>query len=347
MVALALLHGAILVSFPSAPLIALGVWWNSNTVSHNFVHRQFFRSRGWNVLFGAYLSILLGIPQTWWRARHLAHHGIPDKRGVDARELGLQVVLIAASWSMLLVYVRSFFVGVYLPGYIAGLALCALHGHYEHARGTISHYGALYNRLCFNDGYHVEHHLHPGVPWARLPAYRSRSAVVESAWPAPLRWMEAVNLTTLERVALHFPVVQRYMVHTHARAFQAVAVSLASAKRIAIVGGGLFPRTALVLKALYPDTELVVIDANREHLECARGILNDERIAFVHARFPWKTGVDCDALIIPLAYEGDRVMLYRRPPVRTLIVHDWIWRKRGTSRIVSPFLLKRLNVIAQ
>jgi hypothetical protein len=347
MVTLALLHGAILASFPSAPLIALGVWWNSNTVSHNFVHRQFFRSRGWNVLFGAYLSILLGIPQAWWRSRHLAHHGIPDKRGVDARELGLQVVLIAALWSMLLMYARSFFVGVYLPGYVAGLALCALHGHYEHARGTISHYGALYNRLCFNDGYHVEHHLHPGVPWARLPAYRSRSATVESLWPAPLRWMEAVNLTTLEHVALHFSLVQRYMVLSHTRAFRAVAVSLASAKRIAIVGGGLFPRTALVLRALYPDAELVVIDANREHLERARRILNDERIAFVHGRFTWRNGVDFDALVIPLAFEGDRALLYRRPPARTLIVHDWIWRKRGTSRIVSPFLLKRLNVIAQ
>jgi fatty acid desaturase len=124
MVALALLHGAILASFPSAPLIALGVWWNSNTVSHNFVHRPFFRSRGWNVLFGAYLSILLGIPQAWWRARHLAHHGIPDQRGIDARELGLQAVLIAASWSMLLVYARTFFVWIYLPGYVAGLC-CA------------------------------------------------------------------------------------------------------------------------------------------------------------------------------------------------------------------------------
>jgi len=347
MVALALLHGAILASFPSAPLIALGVWWNSNTVSHNFVHRPFFRSRGWNVLFGAYLSILLGIPQAWWRARHLAHHGIPDQRGIDARELGLQAVLIAASWSMLLVYARAFFVWIYLPGYVAGLVLCALHGHYEHARGTISHYGALYNRLCFNDGYHVEHHRYPGVPWTRLPAYRGRSAAVESAWPAPLRWMEAVNLTTLEHVALHFPLVQRYMVNSHARAFRAVAVSLDSAKRIAIVGGGLFPRTALVLRALYPDAKLVVIDANREHVERARRILNDERIAFVHARFPSSTSVDFDALVIPLSYDGDRALLYRRPPARTLIVHDWIWRKRGTSRIVSPFLLKRLNVIAQ
>jgi hypothetical protein len=347
MAALALLHGAILAAFPSAPLIAVGVWWNSNTISHNFVHRQFFRRRAWNLLFGVYLSILLGIPQAWWRARHLAHHGIPDKRGIDRRELALQVVLIAAWWAALLVYARSFFVGVYVPGYIAGLVLCALHGHYEHARGTISHYGTLYNRLCFNDGYHVEHHLHPGVSWARLPAYRDQSAAVESAWPAPLRWMDAVNLTTLERLALLCPPLQHYMVRSHTRAFRAIEGRLASAKRIAVVGGGLFPRTALVLKTLYPGVSLVIIDANHEHLERARRILNDDRIAFVHRRFPWGTFGDFDALIIPLAFDGDRTALYRRPPAPTLIVHDWIWRKRGASRIVSPFLLKRLNVIAQ
>jgi Fatty acid desaturase len=347
MAALALLHGAILAAFPSAPLIAIGVWWNSNTISHNFVHRQFFQRREWNLLFGAYLSILLGIPQAWWRARHLAHHRIPDKRGIDRRELVLQMVLIASAWVTLFVYAGSFFVAVYVPGYLAGLALCALHGHYEHARGTISHYGAVYNRLCFNDGYHVEHHRHPGVPWERLPAYRIRSQAVESAWPAPLRWLDAVNLTTLERIALRVPPLQRYMLRSHTRAFRAVERRLASAKRIAIVGGGLFPRTALVLKALCPDVELVIIDANREHLERARRIIGDARIAFVHGRFPWATFGDFDVLIIPLAFEGDRTALYRRPPAPTLIVHDWIWRKRGASRIVSPFLLKRLNVIAQ
>ena len=56
-----------------------------------------------------------------------------------------------------------FFLTTYLPGYAGGLALCALHGHYEHAGGTTSHYGTLYNVLLFNDGFHVEHHAHPGV----------------------------------------------------------------------------------------------------------------------------------------------------------------------------------------
>ena len=78
MVALAVAHAAVLLRLPTAPAIALGVWWNSNTISHNFLHRPFFRSRAANRVFGAYLSLLLGIPQALWRDRHLAHHaGVP------------------------------------------------------------------------------------------------------------------------------------------------------------------------------------------------------------------------------------------------------------------------------
>src|SRR5262245_41542984 len=74
LVALAVLHGVALMVVPSVALIGIGVWWNSNTIAHNFVHRSFFHSRGVTNLFSAYLSVLLGIPQSLWRARHLAHH---------------------------------------------------------------------------------------------------------------------------------------------------------------------------------------------------------------------------------------------------------------------------------
>src|SRR5262249_30481485 len=74
LVALALAHGVLLLAFPVAPVIALGVWWNSNTVAHYAIHAPFFRSRRVNALFRLYLSGLLGIPQTVWRERHLAHH---------------------------------------------------------------------------------------------------------------------------------------------------------------------------------------------------------------------------------------------------------------------------------
>src|SRR4026208_845747 len=74
LIGLAALHGVALLTIPSVPLIALALWWNANTVAHNFIHLPFFRERKGNVLFSAYLSLLLGVPQTLWRDRHLAHH---------------------------------------------------------------------------------------------------------------------------------------------------------------------------------------------------------------------------------------------------------------------------------
>src|SRR5437016_3037677 len=74
LVGLALAQGAVLLAVPSTLFIGLGLWWNANTISHNFIHQPFFRSRKLNALFSMYLSLLLGIPQTLWRNRHLAHH---------------------------------------------------------------------------------------------------------------------------------------------------------------------------------------------------------------------------------------------------------------------------------
>src|SRR5713226_6875568 len=74
LVALGVVHAVILVALPVAPIIALGVWWNSNTISHNFIHKPFFKARALNRFFSAYLTLLLGIPQSFWRDRHVAHH---------------------------------------------------------------------------------------------------------------------------------------------------------------------------------------------------------------------------------------------------------------------------------
>src|SRR5262245_65250874 len=59
-------HAAMVLSFPYLPVIALGLWWNSNTIAHYFIHRPFFRSSALNVAFSLFLSGLLGVPQTLW-----------------------------------------------------------------------------------------------------------------------------------------------------------------------------------------------------------------------------------------------------------------------------------------
>ena len=82
LVALALLQAIVLVKWPSAILIAIGMWWGANTIAHNFIHRPFFVSKWLNRAFSFYLSLVLGIPQSLWRARHLAPTHRPAKAAV-------------------------------------------------------------------------------------------------------------------------------------------------------------------------------------------------------------------------------------------------------------------------
>lgn len=341
-VALAMAQAALFVAFPLAPVIALGIWWNSNTISHNFIHKPFF-SAGWlNTLFSLYLSALLSIPQTVWRQRHLAHHGGVAWRLRASRLTVAEIALVLAFWSVLLRLNPVFFLSVYLPGYAVGLGLCWMHGYYEHVRGTVSHYGAIYNFCCFNDGFHVEHHREPGVHWRRLPE-RLRPGAETSRWPAPLRWLDCA-LEWLEKPVLRSRLLQSFVLRSHRRAFSSLLLKLPRPNRIAIVGGGLFPRTALVLRELLPQAQLVVIDWSAENIELARAFL-DCNVEFVNARYEPARHSGFDLVVIPLSFIGDRAALYRDPPARFLLVHDWMWRRRGAGQIISIALLKRLNLV--
>ncbi|HEY1337774.1 MAG TPA: fatty acid desaturase, partial [Bryobacteraceae bacterium] len=325
-------QGAVLVAAPTAAAIVLGVWWNSNTIAHNFLHRPFFRSRAANRAFAAYLTLLVGIPQRLWKDRHLAHHaGRPWRLDVSV-ELAMQTALVVGLWAALALGAPAFFVRVYLPGYLAGLGLCWLHGHYEHARGTTSCYARWYNVLCFNDGFHSEHHARPGMHWTAL---RRDTGTRASVWPAPVRWLD-----DLERLALRWRALRVWLVRCHRRAIARLGVS---GRRVGVVGGGLFPRTALALRELWPDARITVIDASRENLDEARRWVSG--VEFVHARY--SGGGDFDLVVIPLAFVGDREAIYARPPAPAVIVHDWIWRRRGESRMVSLALAKRVNLVRQ
>ncbi len=365
--ALALTHGALLVTCPSVPLVAVGLWWNANTISHHFIHRPFFRTRTLNAGFSCLLSLLLGFPQSLWRARHLRHHLAMEGRRerTDLKPAPPDIGVVVALWAALLFLAPGFLLAVYLPGFVLGLGLCYMQGHYEHARGPVSHYGWLYNLLFFNDGYHVEHHARPAASWRELPGHRASNSNA-SRWPAVLRWLEVVNLCSLERVVLRFSALQRFVLWRHERAFRRLLVELPELSKIAIVGGGLFPRTALILRRLLPESKLVLIDQSERNLAIAREFLSSQSagssflpsafcllpsdprpgsLAFVNQCFEPETACDCDLLVIPLAFVGDRQLLYEKPPAPALLVHDWIWRRRGSSAVVSWLMLKRLNLV--
>ena len=63
LILLSLVYAALLLSVPSIPLIAIGLWWTANTVAHNFIHTPFFRARSVNRLYSTYLSALMGSPR--------------------------------------------------------------------------------------------------------------------------------------------------------------------------------------------------------------------------------------------------------------------------------------------
>lgn len=374
-IALALVHGLLLFSWPSLPLIAIGLWWNANTISHQFIHRPFFRTRGLNRMFSWYLSLLLGVPQSLWRARHLAHHrAIAGRPGrAESKVLPLDLVAVGVLWTTLIVVSPDFLLNTYLPGFLIGLGLCYLQGHFEHARGTLSHYGTLYNLLLFNDGYHVEHHARPAANWRELPKHRADQAN-ESRWPPVLRWLEIVNLCALERTVLRSPFLQQFVLKRHEQAFRHLPLSRVD--RIGIVGGGLFPRTALILRRLLPESTLILIDQDAENLAIARRFLSRKETPdfglsgiplflfsnppctqvstthlqdyqFINERFVPNSLCDFDLLVVPLAFSGDRKQIYEHPPAKAVLVHDWIWRRRGSSVIISYLLLKRLNLVTQ
>jgi hypothetical protein len=341
LVVLAGAHGALLWAAPVAPVIALGLWWNSNTIAHNFIHTPFFRARSLNRLFALYLSVLLGIPQSIWRGRHLAHHAGTRWRPRLSAQLLAEVLLVLALWALLLTWYTHFFLRVYLPGYLAGLGLCWLHGYYEHYHGTVSHRGWLYNGLFFNDGYHIEHHARPGLHWTRLPG-SVQSEGPMSRWPAVLRWLDVFSLESLEKVVLRSPRLQRFVLRCHENAFRRLLPPLPASPRIAIVGGGLFPRTLLVLQRLVPGGRFVVIDQSADNIGMARAFLPKE-VQFWNERYDPARVSGFDVVVFPLAFVGDRTAIYRHPPVSWVLVHDWLWRRRGTSTIISLCLLKRLN----
>jgi fatty acid desaturase len=65
-------HVAAIVLVPSPVVVGVLFWWTANTVAHNFIHNPFFRSRRANAAFSVVLTLLLGVPQALWRARHLS-----------------------------------------------------------------------------------------------------------------------------------------------------------------------------------------------------------------------------------------------------------------------------------
>jgi hypothetical protein len=343
LVGLSIAHAAALPLWPNALTIGLLLWWNANTISHYFLHRPFFLGARQNAAFSLWLSALLFLPQSMWRDRHLAHHAERPPRVRRSPQFLCEAALVVAVWGTALVAAPAWFFTALAPGVLLGLAICAVHGHYEHAPGTTSHYGRLYNRLFFNDGFHVEHHRHPNADWRSLPGHRQGGAR-GSAWPAVLRFCD---LEQLERSILHRPALQRFVLDRHRRAWRRLLAFFhepGRIRRVGIVGGGLFPRTALLLRELLPDAELTIIDGDAANLSLARDRIGADA-RYEHAWFDVGRHDGFDLLVFPLAYRGDdKVALRADLPAPHVVFHEWLHRPAGASAVVCPLLWKRMNL---
>jgi hypothetical protein len=174
---------------------------------------------------------------------------------------------------------------------------------------------------------------------------RIKSGARASVWPAILRCLDELDLEGMERLVLRSRWLQRFVLQCHRQAFRELLPRLSPIRRVAIVGGGLFPRTALLLQKLIPGVHITIIDASARNLATARTLIGGA-VEFVHSRYVRGDRPDCDLVIIPLCFDGDREEIYRHPPPGArVLVHDWIWRRRGTGAIVSLALLKRLNLV--
>jgi hypothetical protein len=384
----ALLHGLLLAAVLGAAaqaqsvgpcvvaviVLCVAMNWGSNTVSHIHLHTPLFRDARANRAFSLYLSVLLGVPQAWWKLRHLAHHDLPaahdpTTRAALRRQGAWELVALLVLLAALAMAAPGVFATVYVPAMLLGLGLCWVQGHQEHARSTagVDLHAAIYNRLWFNDGFHAAHHRCPDAHWSSLPGRATADDTV-SRWPPTLRWLEslpalrnsaaATLIDVLERATLRLPAVRRHLLRTHGRAWTRLlsraGIDPASIHTVTIIGGGLFPRTALILSQLLPRARLTIVEAVPAHVARARHFLAGTAAAaatFVEGRLGedvegWRAAVTTDLLVLPLAFRGDRARFYRQPPSPLVVIHDWLWRTRGTAGVaVSRTLLKRLNLV--
>src|SRR5262245_33042017 len=132
-----------------------------------------------------------------------------------------------------------------------------------------------------------------GRPADRPFACAQRSGAKTNRWPAVLRSIEVFNLQLLERFVLHSSLLQTMLLKTHERALRRLLPKLARVRTVKIVGGGMFPRTAILLGRMLPQAEITIVDASARNLEAAK-VFIQPRTKLVHEFFDPKYGGDAD-----------------------------------------------------
>ncbi len=106
---------------------------------------------------------------------------IEVKRKQELPQLIAELMAVVAAIALWCAINWKWFVLVYLPLFFVGWFLAHLENYYEHYHATdhsdrfansVSHYGRIYNRIMFNEGFHQEHHVQPQRHWSERPKTR-------------------------------------------------------------------------------------------------------------------------------------------------------------------------------
>ncbi|MBW8814095.1 MAG: fatty acid desaturase [Caulobacterales bacterium] len=154
------------------------------------------------------LSYILG---QFWRddGPYTVARAIRAKRPAEARQA------LQEFWAMVALYAAVLAVGVFTdrwlfvlflaPFYYLGQSMSFLIAWFEHAGADpdqpiatgVSTYGAIYNWLFLNNGYHAEHHHRPKVHWTAMKALREETRAAQAAagvrtirWGHPLGFLD-------------------------------------------------------------------------------------------------------------------------------------------------------------
>ena len=139
--------------------------------------------------------------------------------------------------------------------------------------------------------------------------------------------------------------LQRFVVSAHERAFKKLLVDIGDVRTVTIVGGGPVPAYGVRHEAPSARRHVDNRRRGRRASRRRRGPFSATSVALRREVFDPGRADAVDLLITPLAYVGDRRLLYDRPVARAVLVHDWIWSTRGRGVVVSWLLLKRLNLV--
>jgi hypothetical protein len=162
-------------------------------------------------------------------------------------------------------------------------------------------------------------------------------------------------LCGLERVVLGSPLLQRWVLERHVAAFARLPLDPATTRSVAIVGGGMFPRTALVFRRLFPGARLLVIDGSPSSVDALGRFFASRAECRPEVELAWFDPArhrGFDVVVFPLAFAGEGSLVVRAAGANaSVVVHDWAFRpipeSARTTSHVSWFFLKRLTMFSR